>query len=58
MKRGYPLRPLIVPAVLAVMTGFALVAALLSDTLLETVSLPLLAAVVGLVVFKLLVRRS
>ncbi len=57
MKRGYPLRPLIVPGVLAVVTGFALVAALLSDALLETVSLGLLSAVVALVVVRLLVRK-
>jgi hypothetical protein len=49
---------LLVPGVLAMVTGFALLAALLSDALLETVSLALLSAVVALVVFRLVVRKT
>ncbi|WP_425999802.1 hypothetical protein [Caulobacter sp. DWR1-3-2b1] len=57
MKKLYPLRPLLAPALLAPMTAFALLAALLSDGVLETISLVLLAAVVGEVLVSLLWRK-
>ena len=57
MKGGYPLRPLLVPALLAVATALALLGALLSDGALERASVAILAAVVGLVGWRL-IRRN
>lgn len=56
MKRRYPFRPLLVPAVIGAITAIALLAALFDDGPIETVSVLLLAGVVGLVGLKL-VRR-
>jgi hypothetical protein len=58
MNAGYPLRPFLVPAILAAATAFALLAALLSDGALEVVAVATLAVVVGLVAVKLLWRRK
>ncbi|MDG2522168.1 hypothetical protein P7B02_11510 [Caulobacter segnis] len=55
--RSYPLRPLLIPGVLGAVTAFALLAALLSDGPLETLSVILLAGVVVLVILRL-VRRG
>ena len=57
MKGGYPLRPLLVPAFLAVATALALLGALLSDGALEWASVAILAGVVGLVAWRL-IRRN
>lgn len=57
MKRRYPFRPLLVPALLGLVTAFALLAALFDDGLIETVSVLLLAAIVGLVGLRL-ARRT
>ena len=57
MKRRYPFRPLLVPALLGVVTAFALLAALFDDGLIETASVLLLAGVVGLVALRL-IRRT
>jgi hypothetical protein len=53
MKGRYPLRPLAVPALIGVLAATGLVAALLSNGLLEVAALGLLAFVVGLVVVRL-----
>ena len=57
MKKRFPLRPLGVPALIAIVTGFALVAALLDDGLVEDIAVALLIFVVGLVLYFLLLRR-
>ena len=57
MKKRFPLRPLGVPALIAIVTGFALVAALLDDGLVEGIAVALLVFVVGLVLYFLLLRR-
>lgn len=56
MKRFSP-RPLLIPTLIGIVTGFALLAALLSDGLLEVISVILLAGVVALVAFHLLRQR-
>lgn len=56
MKR-FSLRPLLIPTLIGVVTGFALLAALLSDGMLEAISVVLLAGVVGVVGFHLLRQR-
>ena len=56
-KKRFPLRPLAVPTLLAIVTGFALVAALLDDGLVEDIAVALLIFVVGLVLYFLLLRR-
>lgn len=53
MKGRYPLGPLRVPALIGLVTAVALVAALLYDGLIETVSVLMLAAVVGLIGLRL-----
>lgn len=58
MKARYPLRPFLIPSVLGVVTGFALLAALLSDGLLETVSIVLLAGVIGTITLHLSKRTK
>lgn len=57
MKTRYPLRPLLAPALLAAATAFALLAALFSDGVLETISVVVLSAVVGLVLVRLLAPK-
>lgn len=56
MKRRYPFRPLLVPAIIGAVTAIALLAALFDDGLIETVSVLLLAGVVGLVALRLVKR--
>lgn len=56
MKHSYPLRPFLVPALLAAATGVALLGALLSDGVLEWASVAVLAGVVGMVGRRLLKR--
>lgn len=55
--RNFSLRPLLIPAMIGLVTGFALLAALLSDGLLEKISVTLLAGVLGLVALHLVRRR-
>ncbi|WP_369059814.1 hypothetical protein ABOZ73_00375 [Caulobacter sp. 73W] len=55
--KSYSLRPFLIPTILGVITGFALLAALLSDGLLETISVVLLGGVVALVIVHLLRRQ-
>lgn len=55
--KGLSLRPLLIPTLIGIVTGFALLAALLSDGLLEVTSVILLAGVVALVAFHLLRQR-
>lgn len=55
--KGFSLRPLLIPTLIGIVTGFALLAALLSDGLLEVISVILLAGVVALVAFHLLRQR-
>lgn len=52
-KTGYPWRPLLVPALLGLLTAFGLLAALLSNGALEIIALAAIAAVVGLALAKL-----
>lgn len=52
-KTGYPWRPLLVPGLLALLTAFGLLAALLSKGTLEIVAVAAIAAVAALVVVKL-----
>lgn len=47
MKGRYPFRPFVVPALVGALTATGLVAALLSDGLLEAVAIGLLLLVVG-----------
>lgn len=51
--KAYPWKPLFVPALLGLLTGFGLLAALLSDGVLEVVAVLAIAAVVGLVIVRL-----
>lgn len=55
--RGFSWRPLVIPTLIGLVTGFALLAALLSDGLLETISVMLLGGVLALVAFHLFRRR-
>lgn len=57
MKGRYPLSPLRAPLLLGGVTAFALVGALLNDGAVETVSIVMLASVVGVVVACLFMRR-
>ncbi len=56
MKRRYPFRPLLAPAVIGAITAIALLAALFDDGLIETASVLLLAGLVGLVGLRLVKR--
>lgn len=52
-KRNYTWRPLLIPGLIGLVTAFGLLAALLSDGLLEIVAVASLAAVVGVVLLRL-----
>lgn len=60
MSRPRPLRPLLIPAVLGAVTGYGLIAALLSNGASETIALVCLAGVVGVILARLAIgaRRS
>ncbi len=55
--KAYPWRPFLVPALLGLLTGFGLLAALLSDGVLEIVAVAAIAAVVALVIVRLFAPR-
>lgn len=55
--KAYPWRPLLVPALLGLLTGFGLLAALLSDGALEVVAVAAIVAVVGVVIVRLFAPR-